>query len=149
LKSFDGCGLDDAIARAIAEEKYATPTPILVQTVPTVMSRRDVIGLAFAPPNRHRSEGRRAHCGRARSQKDHDRAKEKFLQFDCIQLGHELVADTAGRTRKNKIKTLAGDRVTVEISPCDLEKGRLIFRQKDEPPGSSARPVERNHFRRR
>jgi superfamily II DNA/RNA helicase len=46
LKSFDGFGLNDAIARAIAEEKYATPTPIQVQTIPIVMSRRDVIGIA-------------------------------------------------------------------------------------------------------
>jgi ATP-dependent RNA helicase RhlE len=46
LKSFDGFGLNDAIARAIAEEKYATPTPIQVQTIPIAMSRRDVIGIA-------------------------------------------------------------------------------------------------------
>src|SRR6516225_3037523 len=47
---------------------------------------------------------------------------------------HELVAYTAGRMKKNRIKTLAGDRVTVEVSPYDLEKGRLIFRYKDERP---------------
>jgi ATP-dependent RNA helicase RhlE len=46
LTSFDGFGLDDAITRAIAEEKYATPTPIQVQTIPIVMSRRDVVGIA-------------------------------------------------------------------------------------------------------
>jgi ATP-dependent RNA helicase RhlE len=46
LKSFDGFGLNDAIARAIAEENYATPTPIQVQTIPIVMSGRDVIGIA-------------------------------------------------------------------------------------------------------
>ena len=46
LTSFDGFGLNEAIARAIAEEKYATPTPIQVQTIPIVMSRRDVIGIA-------------------------------------------------------------------------------------------------------
>jgi ATP-dependent RNA helicase RhlE len=46
LNSFDGFGLNDAIARAIAEENYATPTPIQVQTIPTVMSRRDLIGIA-------------------------------------------------------------------------------------------------------
>jgi hypothetical protein len=42
LTSFHGFGLNVAIARAIAEEKYATPTPIQVQTIPVVMSRRDV-----------------------------------------------------------------------------------------------------------
>ncbi len=46
LNSFDGFGLNDAIARAIAEENYATPTPIQVQTIPIAMSRRDVIGIA-------------------------------------------------------------------------------------------------------
>ena len=46
MTSFHGFGLNNAIARAIAEEKYATPTPIQVQTIPVVMSRRDVIGIA-------------------------------------------------------------------------------------------------------
>ena len=41
-------------------------------------------------------------------------------------------AYTAGKMKKNRIKTLAGDRVTIEMSPYDLEKGRLIFRHKDE-----------------
>jgi translation initiation factor IF-1 len=52
--------------------------------------------------------------------------------------------------KKNRIKTLAGDRVTVEMSPYDLEKGRLIFRHKDS--GSSGpRPPQRGNpqFRRR
>ena len=39
--------------------------------------------------------------------------------------GHELVAYAAGKMKKNRIKTLAGDRVTVEMSPYDIEKGRL------------------------
>ncbi len=53
------------------------------------------------------------------------------MQLDA---GHEIVAYTAGKMKKNRIKTLAGDRVTVEMSPYDLEKGRLIFRHKDERP---------------
>ena len=90
-------------------------------------------------------------------------AKEELLQFEGlvteilpdarfrIQLdaGREIVAYTAGRMKKNRIKTLAGDRVTVEISPYDLEKGRLIFRHKDERPSSAGRPAQHNHFRRR
>jgi translation initiation factor IF-1 len=70
-------------------------------------------------------------------------AKEELIQFEGlvteilpdaryrVQLdaGHEIVAYTAGKMKKNRIKTLAGDRVTVEMSPYDLEKGRLIFRQ--------------------
>jgi translation initiation factor IF-1 len=62
--------------------------------------------------------------------------------------GHELIAYTAGRMKKNRIKTLAGDRVTVEVSPYDLEKGRMIFRHKDERAGPVSRP-QRQQFRRR
>ncbi|BBC03503.1 translation initiation factor IF-1 [Bradyrhizobium elkanii USDA 61] len=51
--------------------------------------------------------------------------------------GHEIVAYTAGKMKKNRIKTLAGDRVTIEMSPYDLEKGRLIFRHKDERPSGA------------
>ena len=46
LTSFEGFGLNEAIARAIAEENYATPTPIQEQTIPIAMSRRDLIGIA-------------------------------------------------------------------------------------------------------
>ena len=63
--------------------------------------------------------------------------------------GHQLVAYTAGRMKRNRIKTLAGDRVTIEVSPYDLEKGRLIFRHKDERTGSLSRPPQRQQFRRR
>ena len=46
LTSFEGFGLNEAIVRSIAEEKYATPTPIQEQTIPIAMSRRDLIGIA-------------------------------------------------------------------------------------------------------
>jgi ATP-dependent RNA helicase RhlE len=46
LTNFHDFGLADAIARAITEEKYLTPTPIQAQTIPTVMAGRDVIGIA-------------------------------------------------------------------------------------------------------
>ena len=46
MSSFHGFGLNEAITRAIAEENYATATPIQQQTIPVVMSRRDVIGIA-------------------------------------------------------------------------------------------------------
>jgi translation initiation factor IF-1 len=53
--------------------------------------------------------------------------------------------------KKNRIKTLAGDRVTVEMSPYDLEKGRLVFRHKDEraSTGTARKPPPRQQFRRR
>jgi ATP-dependent RNA helicase RhlE len=46
LSSFHGFGLNEAITRAIAEENYSAATPIQQQTIPIVMSRRDVIGIA-------------------------------------------------------------------------------------------------------
>ena len=41
---------------------------------------------------------------------------------------HEILAHTAGRMRKHRIRILAGDKVTVEMSTYDLTKGRIIFR---------------------
>ena len=41
---------------------------------------------------------------------------------------HRLIAYSAGKMRKNHIRILAGDRVTLEISPYDLSKGRISFR---------------------
>jgi translation initiation factor IF-1 len=90
-------------------------------------------------------------------------SKEELLQFEGLVIeilpdtryrvqldnGHELVVYTAGKMKKNRIKTLAGDRVTVEVSPYDLEKGRLIFRHKDERASSLRRPPQRPQFRRR
>ena len=42
--------------------------------------------------------------------------------------GHQLIAYSAGKMRKNHIRILAGDRVTLELSPYDLSKGRISFR---------------------
>ena len=44
--------------------------------------------------------------------------------------GHQLLATTAGKMRKFRIRILAGDRVTVEMSPYDLARGRITFRHK-------------------
>jgi len=95
--------------------------------------------------------------------KENNLAKEELLQFEGlvtetlpdgryrVQLenDHQLIAYTAGRMRRNRIKTLAGDRVTVEVSPYDLEKGRLVFRHKDERAAAMARSPQRSQFRRR
>ncbi len=79
-------------------------------------------------------------------------AKEEMLEFEgvvaevlpdarCrVQLenGHEVIAYTSGRMKKNRIRILAGDKVTVEMTPYDLTKGRINFRHKDTrggPPG--------------
>ena len=44
---------------------------------------------------------------------------------------HEVIAHTSGKMRKNSIRGLAGDRVTVEMTPYDLTKGRITFRSKN------------------
>ena len=43
---------------------------------------------------------------------------------------HEVIAHTSGKMRKNRIRVLAGDKVTVEMTPYDLTKGRITFRWK-------------------
>ncbi len=62
--------------------------------------------------------------------------------------GHELVAYSAGRMKKNRIRILAGDRVSLELSPYDLSKGRINFRHLERrndggPPGGNGGPRRR------
>jgi translation initiation factor IF-1 len=71
-------------------------------------------------------------------------AKEELLEFPGVvkellpnatfrvelDNGHEIIAHTAGRMRKNRIRVLAGDRVQVEMTPYDLTKGRINYRFK-------------------
>ncbi len=72
-------------------------------------------------------------------------AKEELLEFEgeVVELlpnatfrvrlagnDHEIIAHTAGRMRKNRIRVLAGDTVTVEMTPYDLSKGRITYRFK-------------------
>ena len=45
-----------------------------------------------------------------------------------LENGAKILAHTAGKLRKNRIRVLQGDSVTVEISPYDLQKGRITFR---------------------
>ena len=81
-------------------------------------------------------------------------AKEEMLEFEgvvaevlpdarCrVQLdnGHVVIAYTSGRMKKNRIRILAGDKVTVEMTPYDLTKGRINFRHKDVRGGSPSPP---------
>ena len=71
-------------------------------------------------------------------------AKEDVLEYEGVVLeilpnamfkvkldnDHEILAHTAGRMRKHRIRILAGDKVTVEMSTYDLTKGRITFRHK-------------------
>ena len=73
-------------------------------------------------------------------------AKEELLEVEATVLemlpdarfrvrlenGHEMIAYTAGKMKRFRIRVLAGDRVTVEMTPYDLTKGRICFRHKDE-----------------
>ncbi len=45
-----------------------------------------------------------------------------------LENGHQLIAYSAGKMRKNHIRILAGDKVSLELSPYDLSKGRIKFR---------------------
>ena len=45
-----------------------------------------------------------------------------------LENNHEVLAHTAGKLRKNRIRVLTGDEVLVEVTPYDLTKGRIIFR---------------------
>ncbi len=45
-----------------------------------------------------------------------------------LENGHTVTAHTAGKLRKNRIRVLQGDNVTIEMTPYDLTKGRIIFR---------------------
>jgi len=57
--------------------------------------------------------------------------------------GHKLVAYTAGRMKKNFIRILAGDKVTLELSPYDLNKGRIVFRHIENRTSGAPRPPKR------
>lgn len=60
-----------------------------------------------------------------------------------LENGHEVLAHVSGKMRKNFIKITQGDKVTLEMSPYDLTKGRIVFRYKspggDVPPPDSTR----------
>jgi translation initiation factor IF-1 len=82
-------------------------------------------------------------------------AKEEVLEMDGIVAevlpdsryrvtlnnGHDLIAYSAGKMRKHHIRIIAGDKVSLEISPYDLSKGRITFRHVETrtPPAAPRR----------
>ncbi|MDI6749130.1 MAG: translation initiation factor IF-1 [Rhodocyclaceae bacterium] len=54
--------------------------------------------------------------------------------------GHDLVAYSAGKMRKHHIRILAGDKVSLELSPYDLSKGRITFRHLEARNTPTASP---------
>lgn len=63
-----------------------------------------------------------------------------------LENGAEVTAYLSGKMRKHRIRILAGDKVTLEMSPYDLTKGRINFRHKDE---HAPAPGQRRQFFRR
>ncbi len=72
------------------------------------------------------------------------KAKSDMIQVDGVVLenlpnanfrvrlenGHEILGHVSGRMRMNFIRLLPGDKVTVEMTPYDLSKGRIVYREK-------------------
>ena len=63
--------------------------------------------------------------------------------------GHELIAYTNGKMRKHHIRILAGDKVSLELSPYDLTKGRITFRHIEGRPPMGAGAAQPQQNRRR
>ena len=71
-------------------------------------------------------------------------AKEELMEFNgvveevlpnsmyrvVLENDHEIIAHAASKMKKHRIRVLAGDKVVVEMTPYDLTKGRIIFREK-------------------
>jgi len=84
-------------------------------------------------------------------------AKEELLEFSglvdevlpdsrfrvTLENGHQLLAYSAGKMQKNHIRIIAGDKVSLEISPYDLSKGRITFRHIEGRGPSSPPPKRR------
>lgn len=51
-----------------------------------------------------------------------------------LENGHTILAHISGRMRKNYIRILTGDYVTVELTPYDLSKGRIVYRSTEKKP---------------
>ncbi len=52
-----------------------------------------------------------------------------------LENGHVVIAHISGKMRKNYIRILKGDKVTVQLTPYDLTKGRISFRSRDNKSG--------------
>ena len=88
-------------------------------------------------------------------------AKEELVEFDGqitellpegrfrvrLENDHEILAYTAGKMKKNRIRAMVGDRVTVEMTPYDMDRGRITYRHRSE--GARTGPTTRPQFKRR
>ena len=61
-----------------------------------------------------------------------------------LENDHRIIAYTAGKMRKYRIRSVVGDRVKVEMTPYDLDKGRIVFRDRGPAAvGAGGRPHKR------
>jgi translation initiation factor IF-1 len=72
-------------------------------------------------------------------------AKEELIEFEGevvellpegrfrvrLENDHEVLAYTAGKMKKHRIRSMVGDKVTVEMTPYDMDRARIIFRHRD------------------
>lgn len=84
-------------------------------------------------------------------------AKEELMTFEgqideilpdgrfrvLLENDHRIIAYTAGRMRRHRIRSVVGDRVQVEMTPYDLDKGRIIFRERTPGAGMGQRGPRR------
>jgi translation initiation factor IF-1 len=84
-------------------------------------------------------------------------AKEELIEFEGeitellpegrfrvrLENDHEVLAYTAGKMKKNRIRSMVGDKVTVEMTPYDMDRARIIFRHRDAAPRVGGGPVRR------
>jgi translation initiation factor IF-1 len=61
-----------------------------------------------------------------------------------LENGYIITAHISGKMRKNYIRILTGDAVTVEITPYDLTKGRIIYRNIDKKPTDNSEDKDKN-----
>lgn len=80
-------------------------------------------------------------------------AKEEAITFDgvideilpdarfgvVLENGHRIIAYTAGRMRRFRIRSVVGDAVRVEMTPYDLSKGRVVYRERGSAPVAGQR----------
>lgn len=85
-------------------------------------------------------------------------AKEELIEMDgvvdevlpdsrfrvTLENGHKLIAYTGGKMRKNHIRILAGDKISLELSPYDLSKGRIMFRHIEKRQPYVSNPTRRH-----
>ena len=78
-------------------------------------------------------------------------AKEELMTMEgrfgvTLDNEHRIIAYTAGKMRRYRIRSVVGDRVHVEMTPYDLTKGRIVFRERT--PGQGTGAARKRGFRR-